>query len=94
MFILDLTYTAPLSLVESHIEPHMAWVAKGYEDGIFLASGRKQPRTGGMIFATGSRADLEALVSSDPFVTAGVAHYEITEMILSRTAAGLDRLKD
>ena len=27
MFILSLTYTAPLSEVDAHIEPHLAWVA-------------------------------------------------------------------
>ena len=93
MFILDLTYTAPLSLVESHIEPHMEWVAKGYDDGLFLASGRKEPRTGGLIIARGNREELEAFAATDPFVIAGVAHYEITQLQVSRTAEGLEGLK-
>lgn len=93
MFILSLTYTVPLDEVDKHITPHMDWVARGYDAGTFLASGRKEPRTGGAIIARGDRAALEALVATDPFVTAGVAEYEITELVLSRTAPGLELLK-
>ncbi len=93
MFILSLTYTAPLSEVNAHIEPHLAWVASGYDSGIFLASGRKEPRTGGVILAVGERSQLETLVTTDPFVLAGVAEYQITQVQLSRTAPGLEGLK-
>jgi uncharacterized protein YciI len=93
MFILSLTYTAPLSEVDAHIEPHLAWVAGGYDSGTFLASGRKAPRTGGVILAQGERSQLEAFVATDPFVLAGVADYEITQVQLSRTVPGLEGLK-
>ena len=93
MFILSLTYTAPLSEVDAHIEPHMAWVAGGYDSGVFLASGRKEPRSGGVILAAGERSQLETLIATDPFVLAGVAEYEIIEVQLSRTATGLEGLK-
>jgi uncharacterized protein YciI len=93
MFILSLTYLVPLDQVDLHVAPHMDWVAKGYDSGTFLASGRKEPRTGGVILAHGDRAALEALVATDPFVTSGVAEYEITQLVLSRTAPGLEGLK-
>ena len=93
MFVLSLTYTVPLDQVDAHIGPHMAWVARGYEAGIFLASGRKEPRSGGVILAHGERGALESLVATDPFVTAGVAIYEITHLVMSRTAPGLEMLK-
>lgn len=93
MFILSLTYIAPLTEVDAHIAPHMDWVGRGYDEGLFLASGRKQPRTGGVILACGERDEIETLVASDPFVTAGVAQYEITEITVTRTAPGLDLLK-
>ena len=92
MFILSLTYTAEMSEVDRHIEPHMDWVKDGYDRGVFLASGRKNPRTGGVIFARGTRADIEALVAADPFTIHGVAHYEITEIVVTRTAPGLEGL--
>ena len=93
MLILSLTYTAPLDQVDRHVEAHMDWVNQGYERGWFQASGRKNPRTGGVVLALGDRTELEAHVATDPFAIAGVATYEITEVVLSRTAAGLDALK-
>ena len=93
MLILSLNYVKPLEEVDQHIEPHMAWVNNGYDKGWFLASGRKEPRTGGVILADGDRATIEAYVAEDPFAVAGVAQYEITEVSISRTAIGLAKLK-
>ncbi|WP_426238990.1 YciI family protein [Pararhizobium sp. DWP1-1-3] len=92
MFILSLTYTAELSEVDRHIAPHMDWVKDGYDTGVFLASGRKNPRTGGVIFARGTRAEIEALVAADPFTIHAVADYDITEVAVTRTAPGLEAL--
>ncbi|MBP1859068.1 YciI family protein [Rhizobium herbae] len=92
MFILSLTYTAELSEVDRHIEPHMDWVKDGYDSGVFLASGRKIPRTGGIIFARGTRAEIDARVAADPFTIHGVADYDITEFAVTRTAPGLEAL--
>jgi uncharacterized protein YciI len=93
MLILSLTYKVPLDQADAQMEPHMAWVKRGYAEGYFLASGRKQPRTGGVILAKGERAVLERLCAEDPFVIHGIADYDITEVILSTTAPGLDTLK-
>ena len=92
MVILSLTYIAPLDQVDPHIEAHMAWVKAGYDSGMFLASGRKDPRTGGVILARGERKAIEAHVATDPFAIAGVATYDVTEVVLSRTAPGLEGL--
>ena len=53
MFILSLTYVKPQEEADRLMEPHMAWVNEGYDTGLFLASGRKVPRTGGVILAKG-----------------------------------------
>lgn len=92
MFILSLTHTAELTEVDRHIDPHMDWVKDGYDRGIFLASGRKNPRTGGVIFARGTRAEIDAIVAADPFTIHGVADYEITEVAMTRTTPGLEGL--
>ncbi len=94
MFILSLTYMKPNDEADKHMEPHMAWVRQGYERGWFLASGRKVPRTGGVVLAVGQRAEIEAYVAEDPFTIHGVAEYEITEVAVTTTAAGLDILKN
>jgi uncharacterized protein YciI len=93
MFILSLTYLKSNEEADDVMEPHMAWVAAGYAKGWFLASGRKVPRTGGVLFATGERAELEAYVAADPFTLHGIASYEVTEIALTRTVEGLELLK-
>lgn len=93
MFILSLTYVKPQEEADRLMEAHMAWVQQGYDSGIFLASGRKVPRTGGVILASGARADIEAFVADDPFAFHRVADYDITEVALTRTADGLEGLK-
>lgn len=94
MFILDLTYIKPIAEADAHMEPHMAWVQEGYDQGLFLASGRKNPRTGGVILASGNREAIEAYCAADPFTIHGIADYRITEMAVTRTAEGLEALKD
>ena len=93
MVSLTLTYVAPLEEVDRHAPAHIDWIKAGYASGVFLASGRKVPRTGGFILAKGERAEIEALVATDPFMVAGVTTYDVTEVAVSFTAAGLEQLK-
>jgi len=93
MFILSLTYIAPLEDADKHMETHLAWVKAGYDQGLFIASGRKIPRTGGVILARGERTELEAMCAADPFTVHGIAEYEITETAFTTTAPGFENLK-
>ena len=93
MFILSLTYTAPLEDADKHMQAHMAWVKAGYDRGFFLASGRKVPRTGGVILARGARTELEAMCADDPFTVHGIAAYEIIETAFTTVAPGFESLK-
>lgn len=93
MFILALTYVKPNEEADKHMEPHMAWVKEGYARGWFLASGRKVPRTGGVVLAVGNRADIEAYVAADPFTIHGVAQYEVTEVAITTAVDGMEALK-
>ncbi|MBY5814646.1 YciI family protein [Rhizobium leguminosarum] len=93
MFILSLTYVKPNDEADRHMEPHMAWVKEGYAQGWFLASGRKVPRTGGVILAIGDRTAIEAYVATDPFIIHGVAEYDITELAVTTAVEGLEILK-
>jgi uncharacterized protein YciI len=94
MLILDLTYKVALEQADAQMTPHLAWVKQGYEQGWFLGSGRKTPRTGGVIFARGDRAAIEAYCATDPFVIHGIADYAITDVTVTTVAAGFDALKD
>ncbi|MEV7215709.1 YciI family protein [Kitasatospora cineracea] len=90
MFILELTYTAPLERVEALLPAHVSWLERYYADGTFLASGRKVPRDGGVILAVAAdRAAVEAIAATDPFVPAGVVAYRITEFVATTVAPAL-----
>ncbi len=51
------------------------------------------PRTGGVVFACGDRAELEAYVAADPFTIHGIASYEVQEITLTTVVDGLEALK-
>ncbi|PCG83782.1 hypothetical protein CIB93_22930 [Streptomyces sp. WZ.A104] len=90
MFVLELTYTAPIERADVLMEEHIAWLDEQYAAGVFIASGRKNPRDGGVILAVGDdRAAIERIASADPFTAHGVCAYRITEFIATKTAPEL-----
>ncbi len=95
MFIVNLSYIKPLDTVDKHLPEHLDFLRQQYSKGIFVASGRKVPRTGGVILARGkSRKELLKILEADPFIQAGIADYEITQFTPSLVAEGLEVLKD
>ncbi|MBB5391222.1 MULTISPECIES: YciI family protein [unclassified Herbaspirillum] len=94
MFIISITYTKPASEIDSLLTAHKKFLNQQYADGVFLMSGRKVPRTGGIILADASdRAEMEAIIELDPFYIAGVAEYEIIEFVPSMTAEALEAFR-
>ncbi|RNL91314.1 GTP cyclohydrolase [Sinomicrobium pectinilyticum] len=90
MFIINLTYKTSFDKVEPHLQAHMDFVNEQYENGNFLASGKKVPRTGGVILSgVESRETLSSLMEQDPFIQHGVADFEITEFVISRVSEHL-----
>ncbi|MEU4624695.1 YciI family protein [Actinoplanes sp. NPDC023801] len=93
MFVITLTYRAGLDQIDAALQDHVAWLDQQYADGVFLASGRRVPRVGGVILATGvTPAELECRLDLDPFRRQGLAEYTVTEFVASRTAPGLESL--
>jgi len=94
MFVISLTYICEMSDVEKHLSSHIDYLNTQYSNGVFLASGRKVPRTGGVILANAeSREALDLILSDDPFKRHGLANYEVTEFVPSKTSQALDFLK-
>ncbi|MFC9247879.1 YciI family protein [Streptomyces sp. NPDC057136] len=90
MFVLELTYTAPVERVDALMQDHITWLDAQYAAGVFLASGRKNPRDGGVILAVGDdRAQIEKIAAADPFAAEGVCDYRITEFIATKTSPEL-----
>ncbi|MFG2639985.1 YciI family protein [Streptomyces sp. NPDC048370] len=90
MFVLELTYTAPVERADALLDAHVAWLDAQYAAGVFIASGRKNPRDGGIVLAAGvGRAEIEKIVAADPFTVEGVCAYRITEFYATKTAEAL-----
>jgi uncharacterized protein YciI len=74
-----LDYDPSLEAVDAQLKHHVAWLEKGFAEGVFLIAGRQDPRTGGVIVARGRKAEAEALAATDPFVTSGVASARVIQ---------------
>lgn len=93
VFLVLLNYVRPLSEVDQWVPAHKAYLEQQYKAGHFLLSGRKEPRTGGVILATGlDKAGLETVIAQDPFKQAGVAEYQVIEWVPSMSADRLAHL--
>lgn len=94
MFLLLGRYLAPVEQVEAHLDAHREWVREHAAAGRFIAAGREVPLRGGLIVATGvTREEVDAIVVADPYVTAGVAGYDIREYDVVFAAPGADALR-
>ncbi len=93
MFVIELSYRVDLSEIDAHMAAHVAFLKKYYATGNFLVSGRKMPRDGGIILAVGkSRAQIEKIISEDPFHRLGLADFRIIEFRASQRASSIDEL--
>lgn len=63
------------------VEEHRSYMRSLHEQGILLASGPMDPRTGGMLLLrvpdNNVHAALDAIRDGDPYVRHGVAQYEL-----------------
>ena len=92
MFILLLTYQKPLEEVDKHLAAHKVYLDKNYAAGNFIASGRRNPRIGGVILCRASQKKVvEELIKEDPFYVYEVAKYEILEFEPTKFTEGFDR---
>jgi len=90
MFVITLHYQKSLEEVDAQLNAHVAFLKEQYAQGTFLASGRQNPRTGGVILAVApTRSDIEAIIQRDPFYIHGIAQYAIIEFTPSMTAPEL-----
>jgi len=93
MFLVLLHYKRPLHEVDALLAEHNAFLDRHYLDGHFLMSGRREPRTGGVILArAASREEVEALFDEDPFKRNDIADYQVIEFLPTRSAAELASL--
>ncbi|MBO0343502.1 YciI family protein [Flagellimonas profundi] len=93
MFIINLTYKTELEKVDQFLNDHIEFLNEQYKLGHFLLSGRKIPRTGGIILSNvKSKPELEKIIANDPFKKKELANYELTEFIPTKTCDELSFL--
>src|SRR3546814_6016915 len=63
--IIMLTYVAPLDAVDAQLKAHVAWLRTGFDDGVFLIAGRRDPRIGGVILARGAADKVAEVARSE-----------------------------
>jgi uncharacterized protein YciI len=95
VFIIDIEYTVGFEKIDPLITEHFEFLKKYYDAGLFIVSGRKEPRTGGIIVVKNNdREFVEKIMMEDPFYRENVATYLLTEFIPGTVANGFESLKD
>lgn len=95
MFIVFLRFSDNKEQASQFIEGHKQWIARGFDDGVFLLVGSLQPHMGGGIVAHNtSLQDLQRRVNDDPFVAEHVVTAEILELTPSKADERLKFLLD
>ena len=79
MIIIELTYKKSLDEVNALLQEHRDFLEKYYSEKMFLASGPKNPRNGGVILAIGDLSLINKIIEEDPFYQHDVADYRIIE---------------
>ena len=79
MFIISLNYIVPLEKLDAHMTEHVKFLSKYYKLNVFVASGRKVPRTGGIILALAkSKEEVDRIMGEDPFIMNQLAEFSVT----------------
>ena len=82
MFLVLLKYIKPLEEVELFLDEHVQFLDKYYSQEKFIFSGRRNPRTGGVILVkTDLEAEVKQIISEDPFHQHKIAEYDVIEFM-------------
>jgi uncharacterized protein YciI len=89
-------YRRPLEEVVEVTDQHREYLKELQEEGILLASGPMDPRTGGMLLLRVPDDDvngtLDRVRDGDPYVTFGLAQYELIPWNVGIGKAELDKV--
>ena len=95
MFIVLLKFGDDKARAGELMDGHNAWLARGFDDGVFALAGSLAGGQGGAIVAHGeARADLERRVAEDPFVAGNVVRAEFIEIAPGKVDERLQFLLD
>ncbi|MEW2415021.1 YciI family protein [Streptomyces sp. NPDC046866] len=94
MFVVTVTYTAPLEVVDPWRPAHGDWLRDLISRRVLLAAGRQVPLVGGVYLAAAMPVeDLDQILATDPYVLNGVASHSVVEFEPLLVGPGLEDLK-
>lgn len=94
MFVVTVTYTAPLDEVDRWRPAHGEWLNDLIARRLLLMAGRRPQWVGGVYVAPGMQAEeIDRLLATDPYLVNGVAEHHVVEFTPLLVAAGLEELK-
>ncbi|MFI6789621.1 YciI family protein [Nonomuraea sp. NPDC050383] len=94
MFVVTVTYTAPLAEVDQWRPAHGDWLKDLIARRLLLVAGRRVPLTGGVYLVPDMPAEeLDRILATDPYVVNDVATHGVVEFTPLLAAAGLESLK-
>ncbi len=80
MFVVNIVYIQDFQNIEPFVVKHREFLELYYQQGYFLVSGPKEPRTGGMLIAMiDNQEQLEKIFAQDPYCIHNLARYEFTQ---------------
>jgi uncharacterized protein YciI len=79
-FLIEIQYLVPVEQLAEILPDHRAFLKTGYDKGILLLSGPREPRTGGLVIARSeSLTDIQTFFSRDPYLLKNVATHNYIE---------------
>ncbi|MFT8312105.1 MAG: YciI family protein [Sporolactobacillus sp.] len=92
MIISILTYVKPIQEVEKYLPLHNSYLDNYYNEKKFIASGRRNPRTGGVILMDATLDEAKKISKQDPFLINQIADYKYIEFLPSKCAPDFTNL--
>jgi len=78
IYVVTLSYLRPLDDVNAHFDGHREWLVQHIKAGRILLTGPLEPRTGGLLLVSvADRAELDRMMSEDPFVIHRLVEIEV-----------------
>ncbi|WP_100487802.1 YciI family protein [Sporolactobacillus pectinivorans] len=88
MVIATLSYIKSIEDVTRALPQHNEYLDKYYSEKKFIFSGRKNPRTGGVILMNTSLDEAKTIAQTDPFYKHQIAQYEFIEFFPTKSDTG------
>ncbi|MFE7602324.1 YciI family protein [Streptomyces sp. NPDC057494] len=94
MFIVTVSYTAPLDEVNQWRRAHGEWLTDLVARQLLLMAGRRPEWVGGVYLVPGMPSEeIDRLLATDPYLLNGVAEHQVVEFTPLLVAPGLEELK-